>query len=431
MTTPAQTINTILSNAGTIQRTRIYTVGPPIVDPVSVYTNNFGWNRNMRPASGSSPVRPDGSRAPRAWDRRWGVLAVPNRDYSYFYGVGGNPYYRRDVYGSLLTAIASNGLDNVLSACGASWSRAVTAGAFPSGVESMARTKLRNQLQDGKAEWGVTLGEMRQTVKGLHQFSSETLDVITWLSKSAKRAKREVVKEILGIPPGTRKAPPWVRGKDRKIVDGWLEYQFSVKPLLGDIQTSSQALSDLLFEELRPMRMKFKAGGSDRTVTSYKSGSGFSPGWTGSVQAETSTQCHISAIYDITPTTTRTLGSLGLTNPLSTAWELTTLSWMVDYVWGVGDWLKSLTKIDGASFVEGSLTRVQRCSFAGPVSFTPDSSSVKLVKGFNDYEVSMSAGRMQRVVISDVQPGLHPAFRNRMGLTQMANSLAVLSNLLR
>jgi len=176
--------------------------------------------------------------------------------------------------------------------------------------------------------------------------------------------------------------------------------------------------------------MKIKVGASDRSVTTYTSGSPTVPGWYGSTSAETRTSCHISAVYDVTPTSARTMDQLGLGNPAAVAWELTTLSWMVDYVWGVGDWLNSLTRIEGATFVEGSLTRVQRCSSAGPVNFTPQSGIV-LLKGFNDYELTVEAGRMQRIVLSDVAPGQLPAFRSRLGLTQMANSLAVLSKLLR
>jgi hypothetical protein len=353
----------------------------------------------------------------------------PVKEVEYFSSVGSNPYYRNYVRRSLLNA-AGNGLDSFLGSCGASWSRYSSPGSFPQGVESQARSKFRKELQDGKAEWGVTLGEMRETARGIRQFSEETLDAISYLARTARRAKREVVKEILGIKPGTRKAPPWLRKPDQKLINGWLEYQFSVKPLLGDIQSSGEALSDLLFEENRPMRMKIKVGASDRSVTTYTSGSPTVPGWYGSTSAETRTSCHISAVYDVTPTSARTMDQLGLGNPAAVAWELTTLSWMVDYVWGVGDWLNSLTRIEGATFVEGSLTRVQRCSSAGPVNFTPQSGIV-LLKGFNDYELTVEAGRMQRIVLSDVAPGQLPAFRSRLGLTQMANSLAVLSKLLR
>lgn len=343
--------------------------------------------------------------------------------------MGSNPYFRNYWRRSLLNT-AANGMDLMLGACGASWSRVISPGPFPQGVESQARSKFRKALQDGKADWGVTLGEMKQTAKGVRQFSEETLDAISYLAKTARRAKREVVKEILGIKPGTRKAPPWLKKPDQKLINGWLEYQFSVKPLLGDIQSSGEALSDLLFEENRPMRMKIKVGASDASTTTYTAGGPTSNSWDGSVQAETRTSCHISAVYDVTPTSARTMDQLGLGNPAAVAWELTTLSWMVDYVWGVGDWLESLTRIEGATFVEGSLTRVQRCSTAGPVNFTPRS-GVSLQRGFDDYNLTLSAGRMERIVLTDVAPGQLPAFRNRLGLTQMANSLAVLSKLVR
>lgn len=429
MTTPAQNINTTLTSVGQVQTSLIYSNGSQTNYPpynVSTYSVN---TRNVRPASGSSPKRPDGTRPPRGWDRYWGTSVAPVRSCVYFQDVGSNPYYRHNRRASLINLVG-NGLDSILGSSGAAWSRLSSPGGFPSGVEAAARTKFRNELLDGKAEWGVTLGEMKETARGIRQFSEETLDVISWLAKSARRTKKEIVREILGIPPGTKRARPWIPKPDQKVINGWLEYQFSVQPLLGDIQTSSEALSDLLFEENRPLRMKIKTGAESRGLVDITSPGGVSPGWTGTVTVETRTQCHISAVYDVVPTSRRTLQQLGLGNPVATAWELTTLSWMVDYVWGVGDWLKSLTKIDGASFVEGSLTRVQRVTSSGPVRFNPTHSHVKLVDGFADYEYTLAAGRMQRIVLTDVAPGFHPEVRNRLGLTQMANSLAVLSKLL-
>lgn len=288
---------------------------------------------------------------------------------------------------------------------------------------------------DGKADWGVTLGEMRSTIKGVRQYAESTLGLIEAMAAQYRRRKRDVVDLLMGIPPRTRRAPSWYRNKDRLIIDNWLQFQFAAKPLLGDIQTSAEALSWLLFDERRPMRMKFKAGGSDSRSQSVLLAGATINTIRGRTRMETTEQCHISAVYDIEPTGTRTFQQLGLTNPLSVAWELTPFSWGVDYVTNVGKWLSSLARIEGASFVEGSLTRIQRTKTITTTQLeiaSPGLDRWDLLEGFDPYPFSCVAGRMSRTVLtSAVEAAVRPAYKNRLGLTRMANALGVISNLLR
>lgn len=431
MTTPSQNVyRPVLTQVETDTWTTRRDGPPYNFDHYTSSPIHIGNDVLERPASTTSPVRADGTRAPKPWDTTWGM---------YRQGLRGATWYRPSgIYKSYFSVTDSplvgyTGLSHYLSACGAGWSRTDPSEGFPYTAEALARTAFRKELLDGKADWGVTLGEMRETVRGIRTYCEDVLTLIEYLGKKAKASKRAVVETILGVPPRSRRTPPWYRGKDRLIIDHWLAYQFAAKPLLGDIQTSGEALSWLYFDEAKPLRFKLKKGGS--AVSEHQvnvPGYNWQPSYEGTVPLERAEQCHISCVYDAAKTGTRTLQQLGLTNPLSVAWELTTLSWGVDYISNMGDWIQSLAKIDGGDFVEGSLTRVQRVRSVGPMSVRPHPAVKHYLGSLSDLMFVLNAGRMQRIVLSSTPtPALRPAFRNRLGLTRVANLTAVLSNLLR
>lgn len=432
MTTPARTTNSGRpDNSGyyaTWNRANNGTISAYGEMPFGTY--NSGWVRDMRPASSTSPVRVDGTRAPKAWDRRWGQYFNPYRSVVLYQAYPAYRYYLK-VKGAPLVGVSS--LDQALDRASAGWCRSPAAGSFDLAAESLARTAFRNAVVDGRAEWGVTLGEMRETIRGISTYCRDLLGLVDYLARATRRTKQAVVETILGIPPRTRKTPPWYKGKDRLIIDHWLAYQFAAKPLLNDIQTSGEALSDLLFNQQKRMLMKVKKGGSsEQRVNAKFAGYPYAGAYEGTVQLIRASQCHISCVYEVTNTSTRTLQQLGLTNPVAVAWELTTLSWGVDYVSNMGQWLQSLAGIEGAAFVEGSLTRVMRVRSAGGFNFRPIGTWKIESGGMEGSELSLFAGRMERTVLSATPtPAISPAWRNRIGLTRMANLLAVTTKLLR
>lgn len=432
MTTPARTLeDTHLDSGGYTQTWEVYNTGvttPVVNSPIGTFTS--GAVRDIRPESITSPVRDDGTRGPKPWDHRWGQYSNP---YKQVTTVTKYSNRRRFVTYVGMPLLGTASMASLLSRAGASWCNQ-PAGAFPYAAEALARTSFRNAVAQGTADWGVALGEMRETVRGINTYCQDVLSLAEYLAKKYRMTKRAVVETILGIPPKTKKTPPWYRGKDRMIIDHWLAYQFAAKPLLNDIQSSGEALSKLLFDDGKRMLMKFKKGGSDVSETSsFLPGYPISGPFTGTGVFEVKTQCHIACIYELVPGTTRTLQEVGLTNPLSVAWELTTLSWGVDYVSNMGDWLQSLAPPQGADFVEGSLTRVMRVRSLGGIQNAQPVAPAELYSGnLNRMRYGLNAGRMQRVVLTDTPaPAILPAWRNRIGLTRMANLLAVTTKLLR
>lgn len=434
MTTPAQSINTLEQVSCPTRQRSIPPSGLPgpwAVGPVR--KSYVKADRNVRPVSVNSPIRSDGTRAPRDWDRQWGHLVSPVRTVSYIQKNSSGPNSTEIEISGYPLITLGNGISGWLSQVGGDWARGPVGGAFPYDAESIARTRFLNKLLDQKADWGVTLGEMSETVSGIRKVSSDIVDTIDWLADRTRRTKRAVVETILGIPPRKkrgRSSRQRLDSADRLITDQWLQFQFSVAPTLSDIHTSAEALSWLLFEEKKPLRMKFRAGSKVQTRSSYSITNGYVPGWYGNGPASVETECHLSCFYDIVPTTQSTFAQLGLTNPASVAWELTQLSWMVDYLTTTGEWINSMTKNDSSTFVEGSITRVMRVKPVGPLTWTLHS-RISSIRGASGALLQGEAGRMQRVVLQNVHPAIRPAFRNRMNITRMANVLAVLSKLVR
>ena len=158
---------------------------------------------------------------------------------------------------------------------------------------------------------------------------------------------------------------------------------------------------------------------------------GFQTAWKVRYGVDVETRVRINAVYDVVPTEASRLQQLGLTNSFAVGWELTTLSWMVDYLFNVGDWLATLTPVEGATFVEGTLTRFQQAWPGAAEEVIPEGGT--LVQGSGRKTWSCNMMRIERELIPGygLLPAFRPVFRNKLNLTRMANSLGALSNIVR
>lgn len=434
MTTPAETtdVKTPLVAEG-VKRTRVSN-GSELI--LNIQCGGRGI-RNLRPASGTSPVRADGSRAPRGFDHRWGRMDPPVvRVKADFTGLGIR--YLLDGMFPLMGMpdagiIMSDPMRVFAAQAGISYISETT-GTWPSNVTSKAVTALRNEIIGSKAQWGVTLGEMKQTVKGIETVCNDILRVLEFLGRRYKRSKQDIIDVLLDRPVRKRRGNMTrERHKaEKEILSQWLGFQFSVKPTLMDIQQSAEALSWLLFDKKQPARFTIRKGATEewRTTvdTVFPRGGTYRLGTLHTPVYVTAGE-HYSLVYEVEPTTTTTYQQLGLTNVGSVLWELTQFSWMVDYVVGVGDWISSMTKLDGARFIEGSRSRIGRLTSAGRVGVTP-LATTHSISGISGKTVDYEIGRFTRTVLTGFPgPAVHPPFRSKMNITRMANVLAVVSGL--
>lgn len=447
MTTPAISTDVINRTNVTVRReyfnrdTGVYVFG---FEYPATTTQSRGFR--YRPKSISNPLRKDGTRAPSAWYHRQATVASPTRDVvvgfrsgSYdvvvsYLGTPGNP-------------LLSGGDWRAWKDIGLGWTANVE--SFPYAAESIAVTKALTKLRQQKYDFGATLGELKETAG----FVADACDdLVGFLSSAANKLpgdSDDVVRFIMSLNKSELKSArnqrygPRVRSMANSIwgkraekymelgISLWMAYQLAVKPLLYDIEDGRNALGEALFGDVpQPLRLKVRSSGRDQSYHKATWPSGFS--FITSIETLVTNECKVSATYDVSPTKDSRAQQWGLTNSWSVLWELTTLSWMVDYLTNMGEWLGTLTPVEGASFVEGTITRFQYGVPSAAEALSPIS-GVEAISGFNRKMWSMDASRMERVLIPPygLLPAVRPAFRNKLDLTRLANSLAGLTGQMR
>lgn len=415
------TVTTPAENRTSHNRSRfVINMGSPVgVD----YT--YGTSMKIRPASGSSPVRKDGTRPPRGWDHRWTNLRSPLFEIQTEKSNGTNKI-------SGTVPLWDNTGSNIVNQVGAGWVN--TSGVFPPSPRAAARSKLLTKLTDARANWGQTMGEAKKTVEGISAVSNSMLDFVNQMAKYYRMEKRAVTQVLSGKkvsnPP---KYAQDLKRAIKEIPSGWLQLQFGLKPLLGDIHQSSEALSWMLFEERDVPKMVVRAGHTDTSVGRTGKMSTWSPGYQTILKADVVSSCHLSCTYQVPVSSTRTVQQLGLGNPYSVAYELAPWSWALDYVSTTGDWVNSLFANEGTSFLEGSETLLMKVGGSeGMFEFsTQPYPGYVMKKGPSQGLFDGNAGRMQRTVLNGPPLPWYPTFRNRLGLNQMANLMSALSQVFR
>lgn len=410
MTTPASTID-----ARTHEYFTYKVGGSNVSNPFT-----YGHSRSLRPASGNSPLRPDGTRAPRAWSNVWANYVAPvatleiNTSRGTFQGGSVPPF--------------SKTLGTILDEWGMNWCASPSASGFPATPRSQARTQLLNKLADGKAQWGQTLGEAKKTIEGIADASRLMLGAVDKLAKYYRMEKRAVANALMGRKVVSPNYKGDLARAVKEIPSSWLAVQFGLKPLLRDIDDSAKAL-DYLLQEKTPARMTIRAGGTDRRSVTKSVGGTWSTSLKWALAVESS--CHLSCTYEVPVSYARSLQQVGLGNPYSVAHELMPWSWALDYVTDTGSWINSLFARDGTSFVEGSESLIMRVVDDRAAFSLHDTRDATIKRATYPGVMAVRIGRFSRSVLTSTPLPWFPTFRNRLGLNQMANLTSALSQLVR
>lgn len=133
----------------------------------------------------------------------------------------------------------------------------------------------------------------------------------------------------------------------------WLEYQYGVKPLLADIEGSAKALENA-YSKTKVQRVGTNQGSafSGHGVQPYN-GVGstlWDVGYGGTMRGKG--EC----FYTVDNPTELALQDTGITNPALLVWELIPLSFVADWFFQIGDWLRSFAGIRGLKFLYGNRT---------------------------------------------------------------------------
>lgn len=327
-----------------------------------VYTFNYGWSSqgSETPEGDGNPMREDGTYPPSAYtltkidqkNARGAIRASSNTSDSLYYGyLGGifcSPHYHDF--------------------------------EFSERVRDKARLRVMRKLSSDFS-LPVTLAEMKKTNEMVADSGIRIADALSSLkSDPSGKDAAEILKvkrpESRSFSSGVRAA---VRATGRKadfLASKWLELRYGWVPILWDAWAAADALSGIDSVKWEKVRGRYEDSLRDDYVV--PDGSWFIGGKqrvrTGGYETS-----QVVGLYrpDLSAIWTLVAKRLGLTNPLTVTWELTKLSFVVDWFSPIGDWLSQLDAPLGLEFRDFTETQVIKGSnvttrkekgFNGPTS---------------------------------------------------------------
>lgn len=317
---------------------------------------------------------------------------------------------------SNVTASIDNGID-VLCPYAAS--------ARLADLNNTVRLKIKNS--DFNA--GVALGEFRETSKFLEHRVGQ---VVRGLSKAATvDISKPAEKKRKFVPPfirerGTRK---WIRNPrypalkwpdlPTELSNHWLEYSYAYLPLLSEIHGAAKMLAELPYAaERRTVRSRLSieepfSGAYPMGLLTWNVISG-----TRKVSRE------IGVHFNVDNPLLQRGAALGLTNPLAIGYELTRLSFVLDWFLPLGTTIESLDATLGCTFTKGFQTTVWESRSSSECHV--NNSAVK-----QDSFVEIRRKIFQRVVLNDFPGVSMPRPRLPSYFGQALSGIALLHQLFR
>jgi len=196
--------------------------------------------------------------------------------------------------------------------------------------KSRAIIKAWNKLNNSVWDIPTFLGELHETIAMLrHPFQN--------LSSWIKTNKKFAVKNSA-----------WKSGQSfvQFMVDNWLQYRYGIRPLIKDIQDAIKAFQDKYVFLGDQLSRKGAVDVYSSTSVSSIAGSFSTLNFTVGVQTNLDVSTHVTLYYhqrllNITEILSQRFG-LSLTDIPGVAWELTRLSFVLDWFYGVGQWLTAI-----------------------------------------------------------------------------------------
>lgn len=226
-----------------------------------------------------------------------------------------------------------------------------------------AKTKALLKLADSTANMGENLATLGQTLRMLHNPVHALTSGIRKVWKD--RSLRPYIREC--------RASLERKGLLNPAAERYLEYVYGWKPLMQDIYGLMEMAKQT---GQRPLFVSGSHTAKRSFALKPKTWNNSSESRTIAVSSGTATskvRCKLYARIDPEWSGTRALNQLGLVNPLALAWELTSLSFVVDWILPIGQVLNALTASAGLTFVNGSISNRLSCD----ASYTDASTLIK------------------------------------------------------
>lgn len=305
------------------------------------------------------------------------------------------------------TTMAGTGLKNLPSA----------SDVFTANDELELLNKLSELVSGPDFNLAVSVAESGEAFQMIRKTISDVAAAVHFARKGNMRAAAVV----LGVVPLARhraNLKPIRKNAVKQLSERWLELQYGWLPLLSDVKAAGESLA--FHSENRPLTRKTRA-----SVTRRMNVEPDVPGNLHYVTVRKSitlkyTEAQAPAMHE----------SLGLTDPLSVAWEKLPYSFVVDWFLPVGDYLQARSFVanltGGIAILSTKVTTYQSVS---TVRGGPAEKPVSFLKahGLNAYTVTTYS---RNVVPASSLAAPPPGLKNPVGVKHAANAAALLAPLL-
>lgn len=263
-----------------------------------------------------------------------------------------------------------------------------------------ALTKLYDDIRSSDVNLAVTIGELPETVK-----------MIKAVVDGAVRAKKTIRSLVRGNG---------IAGASRKLASGWLGYAYGIRPLVSDVQALLGHITQQ--PSILDVTTKARASGVRNTLETVD----------GITTAVTdSRRCQIGVTWTPSDYKMSELTRITSIFPPTLLWELTTLSFAVDWFVDVGSYLANLEASfgTGLTFKHGYVTHSryiqldQSCAWTvTPTRATHTSLSPSAIF----WSCKATEKAMNRVLLSSFPRPVLPSLNFSLGSEQLLSLASLL-----
>lgn len=281
--------------------------------------------------------------------------------------------------------------------------------------------RLSTEIRGHSFNLGVTAATSRQSISMIY----DTVVRLTHSMRLLKKGRLGDSVRALGVSPRRRhdrivRLPRGQKELASKDVSSlWLEIQYGWRPLLSDAYEAQKAF---VRHTSKPRVMKVSASKAKKGEFKQAYNTVWDPsyGWR---QFSTNATQTLKVTYNYTFTEVLSSPrSLGLTDPLSIAWEVIPFSFVADWFIPVGDYLEALNTIP---FLNGSTVQIVCYKYKGICIGNPYAQPNNQCEGSETYGTQTRATRSDPGVLYVPRP-VFKSLEEALSPGHMKNAIALL-----
>lgn len=219
----------------------------------------------------------------------------------------------------------------------------------------------------------------------------------------------------------------WIKGwqhPTNAAGSAWLAWQYAIKPTVQDVYAAAEQLHARTSSMTRVMKTA-KAHASVRTSTLLAG-----PGTYLSVTRDASYRVKAEVLFEISNSTIQSCGDWSSLNPASIAWELLPLSFVADWAYNVGGYIRNLE----SAYLYRNDFRSGYVSTSEKHEITGTGGGVNTTDPSTIYWYGMSGSRKQvkhnRQILQSIPIPDAPRFKVNLGSERLLSAASLLSQLL-